>query len=188
MFNDYRTDRDVTPCKFTRAQLVNARAVASSVTDFDNYVPGFRTEVQREINRHDSGGCSASGPGNPAGGSLPTRRLRIVKIRPRGSLRESVTIKNVAGARVRLSGLSLRDRAGGRIRLPRKAALRPGRTLRVYTGCAKGRRRAVRRGARFFACRRRPLWDDRGDVVRLVRGGTLLARRGYGRFRRVKRN
>jgi len=43
-------------------------------------------------------------------------------------------------------------------------------------------------GGRLFACRRRPLWNDRGDVVKLVdAGGRLVARRGYGRFRRVKR-
>jgi hypothetical protein len=58
----------------------------------------------------------------------------------------------------------------------------------VVTGCAPGRRKAKRIGSRLFACRKGRLWDDRGDVVKIVDSrGTVVAQRGYGTLRRVAR-
>src|SRR5215207_41257 len=82
--NDFRGDGDITACRFTRGQLVNARSVAGSIQDLDSYAPGFRTELAREIALHDAGGCSARRARSPL------KAVRIVSIRPKGRLLESV--------------------------------------------------------------------------------------------------
>lgn len=177
---DFAGDSDVTPCRFTRAQLVNALAVTSGVQDFDNYVPGFRDEVRAEIARHDAGGCT------PAK-AKPAANLKIVRIRARRGLKESVTVKNIGMRTAKLRGVTLRDRSGARLKLG-SARLAPGKSLRVFTGCAKGKKRFIRLRSRVFACRKRTVWNDSGDVVRLVAAnGALLSRTGFGRFRRVRR-
>ncbi len=110
--------------------------------------------------------------------------MRITRIRPRGGLWESVTIRNSGSRGVNIGRATLRDRRGNRIRIPRGTRLGARISLRVITGCARGSRRAVRRGSRLYACRRSPLWDDRGDVVKVVdTRGTVVAQRGYGRLR-----
>ena len=180
MFADYKGDNDVTPCQFSRAQLVNALRVAEQ-NNMDSYEPGFRDEVRREIARDDAGGCS--GVANQKAAS----RLKIVRIRPRRGLKESATVKNLGTRTVKLRGVTLRDRSGSRVTLGR-ARLAPGKSLRVFSGCAKGRKKLVRIKSRLFACRKRTIWNNGGDVVRLVSAdGTLLSRAGYGRFRSVKR-
>ena len=177
---DYRGDKDVTPCRFSRAQLVNALRVAEQ-NNIDSYEPGFRDEVRREIARDDAGGCGGVAGENAAA------RLRIVRVRPRRRLKESVTVKNLGTRTVKLRGIALRDRSGARVRLG-SGRLAAGKSLRVFSGCAKGRKRFVRVRSRAFACRKRTLWNNGGDVVRLVGAdGTLLSRAGYGRFRSVKR-
>jgi hypothetical protein len=176
---DFAPDSDVAPCRFTRGQLANALNVASAVQDFDSYVPGFRDEVRAEIARHDAGGCKTA--------KRRVANLKIVRIRARRGLKESVTVKNRGKRTAKLRGVTLRDRSGARLRLG-SARLAPGRSLRVFTGCAKRRKRFIRLRSRVFACRRKTVWNDSGDVVRLVAAnGTLLSRAGFGRFRRVKR-
>ena len=186
VFEDWRPDRSITQCRFTRAQLVNALNISSGL-DSDYYAPGFRDAVRREIARHDTGGCRGISTDSAARARSALRRLRIVAIRPRGGLRESVTIRNSGSASVALRGATLRDRSGRRVRLgSRRLGAR--RSLRVFTGCAKGRKRAYRRGARLYACVRRQVWNDRGDVVKIVdRRGVTVAQRGFGSFRRVVR-
>ena len=190
VFADWRGDQDVTACRFSRAQLVNARDVARGVGDPDSYAPGFREEVERELARHASGGCRGVAPEPPASQRARSslRRVRIVRVVPRGGLGESVTIHNSGSRRVSLAGASLRDLRGARLRLPRGTMLRGRRSLRVVTGCASGATGPVRRGSSLFACRRRALWDDRGDVVKLVDpSGMVVAQRGYGTLRRIAR-
>ena len=185
---DWRAGGDVTPCRFTRTQLVNARNVAGTVPDFDSYAPGFREEVTQEIARHDRGGCRGVSPQTPASRRSRShlRAIRITAIRPRGGSRESVTIRNTARGAVRLRGATLRDRSGKRLRLSGRLGGR--RTLRVITGCAGARRRPARLGAQLFACRSGRLWDDRGDVVKVVDArGIVVAQRGYGTLRAVAR-
>ena len=164
--------------------------MAGGVPDFDRYAPGFRAEVAREIARHDSGGCSgvSTPPDTSERASSPLRRVRIAGIRPRGGLAESVTIRNGNSRSVTIGRATLRDRRGNRVRIPRGTRLGARRSLRIITGCARGRRRAVRRGSRLYACRRSRVWDDRGDVVKVVDArGIVVAQRGYGRLRRVVR-
>jgi hypothetical protein len=188
--NDYAADGDITACRFTRTQLVNAR---NQITpDVDSYEPGFRDEVNREINRWDSGVCSGSGGGGGGGGTSTKADFHIValkgKVRSRNKRREYVTIGNKGGKAGNLKGWSVRDRSGHRIRFRKRLRVRAHRRLRVITGCAKGHKRAFRRGARYYACRKRLLWNDRGDVAKLVsRGGRLVSQRGFGRFRGVSR-
>jgi Lamin Tail Domain len=181
VFGDFRDDRDVSACRYTTEQLQNALGEASKVADIDAYVPGFRDEVRREIARNNSGGCGHY-DAFPGG-------LRIASIRPRGGPRkESVTIRNATKGTVRLRGLSLRDRSGHKIGFPRGLELKRSRRLRVVSGCFKGRRKALRRRGALFACKRKQLWNDKGDVVKLVSPqGKVIAQRGYGRFRRVAR-
>jgi len=180
VFRDWQPDKKITPCRFTRAQLVNARRVAATVTDFDSYAPGFREEIRRQIARRDAGGCSR------ARARSALRMVRIARIRPRGGLGESVTIRNTGRRAVSLRGATLRDRGGRRLRLTGAGKLGGRRSLRVVTGCARGRTRPTRSGFSFFACRRGRLWDDSGDVVKVRDSrGTLIAQRGYGRLRGV---
>ena len=185
---DYQGDRDVTACRFTRAQLVGAASFAGSVGDLESYAPGFGTEVTREIARHDNGGCRGVMAPTTGRASSPLRRVRIVRIRPKGESSESVTIRNTGSRSVNLGGATLRDRRNTRLRIPRRTRLRGRRSLRIVTGCAAGRRRAVRRGGSLYLCRRSGVWDDRGDVVKVVDSrGRVVAQRGYGTFRRVVR-
>jgi len=143
--------------------------------------------VRREIARHDAGGCRGVASDSPAQTRSALRGLRIKTIRPGGGLRESVIIRNSGGSAVRLTGASLRDRSGRRLKLG-KGRLGARRSLRVYTGCAKNRRKAHRPGSRLYACARRRVWNDGGDVVKIVdRRGVVVAQRGYGRLRRVAR-
>jgi hypothetical protein len=182
---DYAGDQNITACRFTRQQLVNARN-AITPTD-EQYNPGYGDEIAVEIRRWDTGGCPSSG-GGVEGVTQRSARFKVVTIRARGRRRESVTIRNVGGRTGNLRRYSLRDRAGNRIRFRRSLRLRRGRRLRVVTGCFRNRRRAVRRGARLYACKRRPLWNDGGDVVRLVNPrGRVVSQRGFRRFRGVRR-
>jgi len=97
-----------------------------------------------------------------------------------------VTIRNTGRGAVRLKGATLRDRSGKKLRLSGRLAGR--RSLRVVTGCARGARRPRRVGSRLFACRTGRMWDDRGDVAKVVDArGTVVAQRGYGTFRTVAR-
>lgn len=190
VFTDWRPDGRITACRFTRDQLGNALAVTSGV-DLDYYAPGFRDEVRREIARHDAGGCrgveSDSSAAARARARSAVRRLRIASIRPRGGLRESVTIRNSGTRTLGLRGVTLRDRSGRRVKLG-TGQLGARRSLRVFTGCATGRKRAHRRGSRLYACLRRRVWNDGGDVVKIVdRRDVAVAQRGYGRFRQVVR-
>ena len=187
VFEDWRPDGQITQCRFTRAQLANAAAVSGGF-DANYYAPGFRDELAREIARQDAGACTGVVPGSPAARRQSAlRRLRIGTIRPRGGLKESVIIRNSGPGSVSLRGATLRDRSGRRLRLG-SGRLGARRSLRVYTGCAKGRRKAHRRGSRLYACQRRTVWNDRGDVVKIVDARRVtVAQRGYGRFRRVAR-
>lgn len=190
VFGDWKPDGRITPCRFTRAQLVRTLTVLDG-GDADAYSPGFRDEVRREIARHDAGGCRGVAPGAGSGADArrrsALRTLRITTIRPKGGLGESVTIRNAGTRAVSLRGATLRDRSGRRVRLG-SGRLGAGRSLRVFTGCAKGRRKASRRGSRLHACLRRQVWKDRGDVVKVVDSRrVVVAQRGYGTLRGVSR-
>jgi hypothetical protein len=181
VFADWRGDGRITRCRFTRQQLQNALDEASKMNDLDAYAPGFRDAVRAELAAKCGGVLGAS------------TELRIVKVKARGQPgkpgNEYVTIKNVSKKVVALKGLSLRDRSGNRLRLPRKHKLRRGRKLRVVTGCFTARKSSVRRGGRYYACRKKgQLWNDKGDVVKIVNSrGKVLAQRGFERFKSVPR-
>jgi hypothetical protein len=92
-------------------------------------------------------------------------RARIAGVRAK---RERVLITNSGATPVKVGGLRLRDRQRNTIRLRRGLRIAPGETIVV-------------RGSR-------PIWDDRGDIARLVaRDGTVVSQYGYGRFRGRKR-
>jgi hypothetical protein len=166
---------DVTACRFSRAQLLNARGVGAQSQALVTYEPGFFAELDREIQRHTKGGCL----------SVSSQRgLVIARIRARG--RESITVKNTGSTTAKLRGATLRDRSGNRIRLGVRG-LKSGRLLRVFTGCARHHHRAVRRGARLYACKPGTVWNNKGDVVKLVNAlGAVVAQRGYGTRRNAE--
>lgn len=173
VFKDYSGDRDIASCEFTLAQLRNA--LSQITPDVNAYSPGFRAEVDREIQRWRSGGC-ASAAAKPAGSVL-----RIVKVQPKGGAKkESVTIRNTGRKAIKLKGYALRDAADHKLAF-KKTTLKAGASLRVVTGCRKGSKRAVRKGTRYYACRTKQFWDDAGDIVELVNPkGGLLSRKAYG--------
>lgn len=170
---DYASGRDITPCRFTQAQLTGARALVNA--DVESYAAGLTAGIDREIRRWRDGGCTARKTTAAAGA-----KLVIVKVQPKGSARkESVTIRNRSRKTVNLKGYALRD-AGDHTLKFRTTKLKAGRSLRAVTGCRKGSRKAGRRGTRYYFCRSKQVWDDAGDTVELLGpGGGLLATRTY---------
>ena len=93
-------------------------------------------------------------------------RVRIAGVRAK---RERVRITNTGGQSAPVGGMRLRDRQGHTIKLRRGLSVAPGETVVVRSG-------------------RRAIWDDRGDVARLVaKDGTVVSQFGYGRYRDTKR-
>jgi hypothetical protein len=174
--SDYSGDGQITPCRFTRQQLVNAHDEAGKIPDIDSYAPGFRDEIRAEIANIDSGACPGFG-------------LQIVRIKARGRApRELVTLRNTGRGRARLNGVTLRDRRGRRIGFLRRLGVARGASLTVVTGCFRRFNRPVRFGSTFYACRTRQLWNQAGGVAKLVGpGGKVISQRGYGRHRGVPR-
>ncbi|MFP5361240.1 MAG: lamin tail domain-containing protein [Thermoleophilia bacterium] len=170
VLRDYSRDAKITPCRFTKGQLESTRTQISE--DIEIYAKGVRGAIRREIKRWRDGRCKGS--------NAAARRLRIVAIKAGGGpARESVTIRNTGRRTINLRGFALRDGADHTLKF-RSTKLRPGRSLKVVTGCRKGHRGAVRRGSRYYVCRRNEVWDDAGDVVELLgRGGGLLTRKTY---------
>lgn len=93
----------------------------------------------------------------------PPPDLRIGSVKPR---RERVVLLNRSGKPVSLDGYRLTDRQGHKLRLD-------------------GRRIVDRL---VVKTRRQPMWDDRGDVARLLYpGGKVISQLGYGRFKHTER-
>lgn len=166
VLKDFQSDGDITACLFTKAQLTSVKSQIAA--DSDTYSPDFKAEVNREIRRVSAGECS---------GKALSGHLRIVKAKGRGSAsREYVTIKNAGSKRVNLRGYALRDHARKKLRL-KTVSLARGRTLRVITGCAKGKHRASHTGSRYYACQKKQFWSDTRDVAELLSpSGKVLAR------------
>jgi hypothetical protein len=171
VIKDFGADSDITPCRFTIGQLENARGQLGA--DINAYSPGLRVEVNREITRWKDGGCKGKA------GAVPD--VRIVKVKAKGGVRkESVTLKNFGSKNVSLRRYALRDAAGHVIRF-KKTTLKAGRSLVVVTGCRKGSKKALRKGSRYYGCRKTQFWDDAGDVVELLNAkGVLQSRSKYG--------
>jgi hypothetical protein len=184
VYRDWQRDRDVAPCAFSRAKLRSALDFVRTIPDFGSYFPGFADEVSLEIRRWDARGC----PGLVRGRS-PLARVSVTRVSARGGAAlESATIRNAGSRPVSLTGATLRDRSRHRLGFPRGLRLAGRASLKVVTGCARGRRRAFRRRSTLWACGRRALWDDRGDVVRLVDSRrVVISQRGYGRYRTARR-
>ena len=143
-------------------------------------MPGLRNAVRAQLRAINAGRCAAFLPG----------AVRIARIQARGGgrepLREYVTIRSLVGGSIALRQLSLRDRSGNRILLPFNRRLGARRSLRVVTGCLPGRSRPATRRGRFYACKRGQLWNDGGDIVKVVgSGGTVVAQRGFGSLRSI---
>ncbi|MBA3301448.1 MAG: hypothetical protein H0T15_06220 [Thermoleophilaceae bacterium] len=149
---DFQGDQVITPCKFTRGQLENARRIAVSSPDLS--YTGLVNAIEGELRRR----CSAALAG-----------FRIVSVKGSGqAVKERVVLRNAGTKTLTLAG-TLRNRAGKRVALPSTKVKRGGR-VNVSLGCLKGRR--AKRGTRLFACAKGNFLKDSGDVVRLFdRGG-----------------
>ncbi|HEV7804292.1 MAG TPA: lamin tail domain-containing protein [Solirubrobacteraceae bacterium] len=170
---DYASGRNITPCRFTVAQLQGARTAVTA--DVETYAAGLTGAIDRELKRWKARGCTPKKIAAAAGG-----KLRIVSVQPKGGARaESVTIQNAGRTTVNLRGYALRD-AGDHTLKFRSTNLKRGARLRVITGCRSGSKKSVRRGTRYYVCRSKQVWDDTGDTVELLgRGGGLLSRKTY---------
>ena len=165
---DFQADQAITPCKFTGAQLQNARRIALSSPDLS--YTGLTGAIEREIAR----GCSTALAG-----------LKIVSVKGKGrAARERVVIRNTGAKPVTLKG-TLRNRKGKRVRLPTTKVKR-GARVTVSLGCRKGKR--GKRGTRLFACAKGNFLKDSGDVVRLRDSrGKIASQYGFGRFKTTPR-
>jgi hypothetical protein len=164
---DYTRDQRITPCRFTKSQLEGARTKIGE--DIASYAAGIDRAIAREIKRWKDRGCKRRAV-----------RLRIVAVASSGGADvEFVTIKNVGSKTINLHNYALRDGDDHTLKF-RATKLKKGRKLRVVTGCRSGRNSALRRGSRYYACRKTQFWDDAGDVVELLApGGGLLSQKRY---------
>jgi len=170
MIRDHARDDKLTPCRFTKNQITNARTQISG--DLDLYGKGIRSALNGELRRWRDGKCKGKRDG---------AKLAIATVRGTGAAgREYVTIRNLAGKTVNLRNYALRDSTDHVVKF-RSTKLKRGAKLKVITGCRSGHRKAVRRGSRYYACRSAEIWDDAGDLVELLGpGGGLLSRKQYG--------
>lgn len=209
VFNDWKADREITSCRYTRTQLENTDFVARLVSELS--YTDFPAQVAAELGRVKAGRCASRTPegetrgGGGSGGGrvgdaprLPDRpptageragspigQLRIARVARRGGTsREHVRITNPGSARVHLGGATIRNSRGRRARVPGRLVVRPGGTVTVRLGCSRRRVPALR-GATAWACARgTEFFTDRGDVAQLVdRAGTVVSQRGFGRYR-----
>ena len=166
---DYTRDGRITACRFTQGQLEGARSKIGE--DIASYAAGIAVAIAREIKRWKDGGCA---------GKRRAVRLRIIAVSAGGGANvEYVTIKNSGSKTVNLHNYALRDGDDHTLKF-RATKLKKGARLRVVTGCHKGRNGAVRRGTRYYACRKTQFWDDAGDLVELLApGGGLLSQKRY---------
>ncbi len=170
MIRDHARDNKLTPCRYTKNQLNQARTQIGP--DIDTYGKGIRTAINRELKRWSDGKCKGKRDG---------AKLQISTVRGTGAAgKEYVKIRNLAGKTVNLRNYALRDSADHVLKF-RSTKLKRGAALKVITGCRSGHKTALRRGSSYYACRSTEVWDDAGDLVELLGpGGGLLSRKQYG--------
>ena len=128
---DYASGRDITPCRFTVAQLQGARSLINP--DVETYAAGLGAAIDGEIKRWKDGGCTAKKVAAAAG-----PKLRIVSVQPKGGARaESVTIRNLSGKTVDLRGFALRDAGDHTLKF---------RSTKLKRGCEPARRHGLPQG------------------------------------------
>jgi hypothetical protein len=178
---DYLPDQKITPCAFTRAQLVNALGVADSYgADADYYAPGLRDGIRAEIARWDKGGCTKTTKDNPAVAVFGSGAwLKLTVVNSKGpAAKETVIFKNIGTRTIPVNRLRLV--VGGRqIRLP-SYSLTKGHSFRTVAGCAKNSTKRKRIKATLYECRKSQFLSDAGGLVQLDAGNTVLSQFGYG--------
>lgn len=165
---DFQGDGTITACKYTSAQLGNARRIALSSPDLS--YTGLVDAIEREIARK----CSATLLG-----------MKIVSVKGKGrAARERIVLRNGSAKTINLRG-TLRNRAGKRLKLSASKVKR-GKRVTVSLACRKGKR--GKKGTRQFACAKGNFLKDKGDVVRLFDlKGRVASQYGYGRYKRTLR-
>lgn len=180
VYADWKPDNDVTACAFSQAELQSAYDVATGSPDFQ-YSTAFTDEVQREIARWRSGGCSGVAPLSARRVS-PIHGARLTAVRGRGNTgKEYVKVKNTGKKTIPFKKASVRNLKKQKAVFPATFKLKPGKTAVVRMSCAKGKRRASFKGLRVNLCRKSQLFKDRGDAARLADPkGTVVSQRAYG--------
>jgi len=180
VYADWKPDRDVTACAFSQQELQNAYNVANGSPEFQ-YETGFSDEVQAEIARWRSGGCSGVAPLSARRVS-PLNGARIVSVAGRRKqAREYVKVRNTTKKTISFKKASVRNLRKQRAVFPAAFKLKAGKTAVVRMACAKGRRTASFKGLRVYLCRKSQFFKDRGDAARLADAkGVVVSQRAYG--------
>ena len=170
----------ITRCRFTANELNNVLTAISANPD-ENY-SDFRPAVEGELARIAAKLCRGIVP-ESARRSSPLDAATIAKLKGSGGpARELVVLKNSSRKRLRLKGATLRNRAGRKLKLPKRAAIGPRGKLTVRLACGKARNRTV------YLCAARAFWVDKGDVAVLYdRAKVAAAQAGFGKFESIYR-
>jgi hypothetical protein len=180
VYGDWKADHVITQCHWTEPQLQNAYDVANGNPDFQ-YETGFQDDVRTELNRWKSGGCAGVTPTTVTKKS-PLTGAHITAVKGKGSARrEIVKIRNHSKLTLAFRKASLRGGKKSKAVFPAKFKLKTKKVAVVHIGCAKGKKRASFKGTTVWLCRRKQLFRDRGDVVKLADAkGVVVSQRGFG--------
>jgi len=150
---DYRADGNVTPCRFTRQQLQNAKA--STPSDVAMYAPGFVSEVNAEIRRWKAGGCNDPRLGSlslssavfraaGSGRAFSARRRRPVGTRLSFRLSEAGTVRFTVQRRTKGRRVAGKCRKARRSNRKKRACFRFVKVKRSFSVPAKAGKNRVR--------------------------------------------
>jgi hypothetical protein len=184
VYGDWKKDAVITKCAWSQAQLQNAYDVAQGSPDFQ-YETKFVDATRAEINRWKTGGCAGIQPLSVRKKS-PLYGARIVSVRGRGgAASEVVAIRNRAGKALSFRKASITNLKGRGFYFPNRFKLKKGRTVRVHTGCQKGKHRSSFTTRHVWLCGKGGIFRDKGDLARLADAKLLVvSQRGFGSERR----
>jgi hypothetical protein len=128
-----------------------------------------------------AGGCAGVEPLSVRKKS-PLYGARIISVRGKGgAAREVVAIRNRAGKTLSFRKASLTNLKGRGFYFPNRFKLRKGRTVRVHTGCQKGKHRSTFSARAVWLCGKSGIFRDKGDLARLADSKLLVvSQRGFG--------
>ena len=174
---DYRADGSITRCRFTLDELERARAQVAGNPDeaYGNFAGSIDGEIVRLKAKFCRGALAESAR------KKSSLKVDITSVVAKGGPdAERVKMKNRSKKPAVLDRARLRNRADTRVGLTR-ISIPPKSSLTVYMGCKPKGKRTGR--DRAYACVKKPLLADKGDVLRLVDGsGIVAAQRGFERY------
>ena len=180
VYGDWKKDLVITRCAYSQAQLQNAYDIARSNPDFQ-YETRFVDDTKAELDRVKAGGCAGVEPLS-ARKKSPLYGARIVSVRGHGgAASEVVAIRNRAGKTLSFRKASLTNVKGRGFYFPARFKLGKGRTVRVHTGCQKGKGHSSFTARAVWLCGKSGIFRDKGDLARLADAKLLVvSQRGFG--------